>query len=83
MRITCNHSQSSYGIPVILSDGGDVMDYGPGLTAAIAKLGWSWADLATFWGYSSPRGVERYRQGVMVPPAAHLNMLGVELDRHR
>jgi len=81
MRMTCNHPQSSYGIPVILADDGSVMDYGPGLAACIDRLGWSWADLAAFWGFSSARGVERYRQGVMVPSAANLNMLGVELDR--
>jgi len=82
MRITCNHSQSSYGIPVILTDSGEVMDYGPGLTAALQKLGWSRADLATHCGYSGPRSVEKFWQGV-VPPATTLNMLGVALERRR
>jgi hypothetical protein len=82
MKITCNHSQSSYGIPVILSDGGEVMDYGPGLTAALQKLGWSRADFAVHCGYSGPRSVEKFWQGV-VPPSSTLNMLGVELDRCR
>ena len=82
MRVTCNHPASHYGVPVILADGGGVMDYGPGLTAALQKLGWSRADFATHCGYSGPRSVEKFWQGV-VPPAATLNMLGVELDRSR
>ena len=82
MRVTCNHQASHYGIPVILADGGGVMDYGPGLTAALAKLGWSRADFAAPCGYSGPRSVEKCWQGV-VPPAATLTLHGVELDRHR
>ena len=78
MRTTCNHPQSSYGIPVILADDGSVMDYGPGLTAGLQKLGWSRADFARHCGYST-RSVEKFWQGV-VPPAATLNMLGVALD---
>lgn len=81
MTITCNHSASSYGIPVIIGDDGQVMDYGPGLTAALAKLGWSRAQFAEHCGYQGPRSVEKFWQGV-VPPAATLNMLGVALERH-
>ena len=82
MKITCNHPQSSYGLPIILADGGEVMDYGPGLTAALQKLGWSRADFASHCGYQGPRSVEKFWQGA-APPAATLNMLGVELDRCR
>lgn len=81
MKITCNHSSSSYGIPVILGDDGQLMDYGPGLTAVLKNLGWSRSDFAANCGYSGPRSVEKFWQGV-VPPAAVLNMLGVALDRH-
>lgn len=80
MVITCNHSASSYGVPVILDDGGALMDYGPGLTATLKRLGWSRADFAAHCGYRSARSVEKFWQGV-VPPAATLNMLGVALDR--
>ena len=80
MQITCNHSASSYGIPVILDDGGDVMDYAPGLSAVLARLGWSRADFAEHCGYKSTRSVEKFWQGA-IPPAATLNMLGVELER--
>lgn len=82
MRVTCNHPQSSYGIPVILADDGTVMDYGPGLTAALQKLGWSRADFAGKCGYKSARSVEKFWQGV-VPPATTLNMLGVALEGRR
>jgi hypothetical protein len=80
MKITCDHSASSYGIPVILDDSGQPMDYAPGLTALLDRLGWSRADFATHCGYSGPRSVEKFWQGV-VPPAATLNMLAVELER--
>jgi len=82
MRITCNHSSSSNGIPIILADDGAVMDYANGLTAALQKLGWSRSDFASHCGYKSARSVEKFWQGC-VPPAATLNMLGVELDRVR
>lgn len=81
MKITCHHPASSYGIPVILDDDGNVMDYAPGLATALDRLGWTWQRLALFWGHSTARSVERYRQGLAVPPAAKLNMLAVELDR--
>lgn len=80
MRVTCHHSASSYGVPVILDDGGALMDYGPGLTAILDCLGWSRAQFADHCGYKSARSVEKFWQGV-VPPATTLNMLGVELDR--
>ena len=80
MVITCNHSASSYGIPIILDDSGAIMDYAPGLTAILERLGWSRADFAFHCGYKSVRSVEKFWQGA-VPPAATLNMLGVELER--
>lgn len=81
MRITCHHSASSYGIPVILDDRGALMDYVPGLTAILDKLGWSRADFAARCGYKSARSVEKFWQGV-VPPAATLNLLSVALESH-
>ena len=80
MTITCNHPASSYGQPVILSDGGEVMDYGPGLTAVLERIGWSRKDLAERCGYKNVRSVYNFWQGV-IPPATTLNVLGVELER--
>ena len=64
MTITCNHSSSSYGQPVILNDSGMVMDYWTGIKALRAKLGLSVQDLATECGVSK-RTVEGWEQGRM------------------
>lgn len=77
MKITCNHSASSYGQPVILDDSGAVMDYGSGMTAALKKLGWTRAEFAERCGYR-PRGVEKFWQGAPVPASA-LNVLALAL----
>jgi ribosome-binding protein aMBF1 (putative translation factor) len=73
MKITCNHSSSSYGVPVILSDDGDVMDYAPGIKAVRSKLGLSTQDLAEKCNVSR-RTVEGWEQGRM-PDAAALNVM--------
>jgi ribosome-binding protein aMBF1 (putative translation factor) len=73
MKITCNHSSSSYGVPVILADGGDVMDYAPGIKAVRAKLGLSTQDLAERCNVSR-RTVEGWEQGRM-PDVAALNVM--------
>lgn len=78
MKITCHHPASSYGIPVILSDGGDVLDYAEGLREVLTRLNWSRSDFASCCGYKSARSVEKFFQGV-VPTAATLNLLGVYL----
>lgn len=73
MKITCNHSSSSYGVPVILGDDGDVMDYAPGIKAVRAKLSLSTQDLAERCNVSR-RTVEGWEQGRM-PDAAALNVM--------
>ena len=73
MKITCNHSSSSYGVPVILDDRGHVMDYAPGIKAVRAKLGLSTKDLAEKCNVSR-RTVEGWEQGRM-PDAAALNVM--------
>lgn len=73
MKITTNHSASSYGVPVILDDRGRVMDYGPGIRAAMEKLGWDKRKTAAATGVSV-RTVEGWLQGRM-PDAAALNVL--------
>jgi hypothetical protein len=81
MTITCNHPASCYGIPVILSDGGEVMDYAPGLTAALNRIGWTREQAAVESGYKSARSIEKFWQGC--PPSARLlNRLSVELQKH-
>ena len=73
MKITCNHSSSSYGVPVILDDRGHVMDYAPGIKTLRAKLGLSTQQLAKSCNVS-PRTVEGWEQGRM-PDAAALNVM--------
>lgn len=78
MKITTNHSASSYGMPVILDDRGHVMDYAPGVKAARAKLNLTAEQLAEKLGVSV-RTVNGWEQG-RLPSAQGLNMLGILLD---
>lgn len=73
MRVTTNHSASSYGQPVILADNGSLMDYSPGIKAIRAKLDWSTQQLADACGVSR-RTVEGWEQG-RLPTAAALNVM--------
>jgi len=79
VKITCNHPSSSYGIPVILADGGDVMDYGPGIKAVREALTLSTDALAEACGVSR-RTVEGWEQG-RIPNAAPLNVMADLLKR--
>lgn len=80
MKITCDHSASSYGIPVILDDRGLVMDYGPGIKAARATLGLTAAQLAETCGVSE-RTMNGWEQGRR-PSTAALNVLEKLLRHH-
>jgi hypothetical protein len=80
VKITCNHPQSSGGVPVILDDSGQALPYPEGLTAVLGALKWTRRDFAAHCGYKSARSVEKFWQGT-VPPAATLNLLGAALDR--
>lgn len=73
MKITTNHSASSYGLPVILDGEGRLMDYPAGLAATLARLGWSRRDLADRTGFK-PRTVEGWFVGRPIPAEA-LNVL--------
>ena len=64
MRVTTNHSASSCGQPVILSDGGEVMDYAPCIKAIRDKLGFTTQQLADEIGVSR-RTVEGWESGRM------------------
>jgi DNA-binding transcriptional regulator YiaG len=75
MKITTDHSASSYGVPVILADDGTLMDTGPGIRAIRESLGMSRAQLGKALGVSA-RTVEAWEQGKDVPAAKRLYMLG-------
>jgi len=73
MKITTHHPSSSYGLPVILDDLGDVMDYPAGVRAFRCAYGLSTADLAKLCRVSR-RSVEAWEQGRPVPATA-LNVM--------
>ncbi len=81
MRITIDHAASSYGVPVILSDDGQLLDYAPGIRAAREKLGLTARKLGELCGVSE-RTVNGWEQGRM-PETAALNMLGKLLRAKR
>ena len=73
MQVTTDHPSSSYGVPVILADDGDVMDYAPGIKSVRSSLGLSTQQLADYCGVSR-RTVEGWEAGRM-PTAAALNVM--------
>lgn len=81
MKITCEHSASSYGLPVILGDDGKVMDYAPGIKALRAKLDLSTQQLADKCGVSR-RTVEGWEQS-RTPEAAALNVMALLLKKSK
>ena len=81
MKITCNHSASSYGFPVILNDNGDVMDYAPGIKLFRKKLGLTTIQLGQKCGVSG-RTIENWEQGRM-PSVAALNAMSLLIPKTR
>lgn len=73
MRVTTNHSASSYGMPIILDDDGNLIDYGPGIKTIRMNLRWSTQQMADACGVSR-RTVEGWEMGRM-PTAAALNVM--------
>jgi ribosome-binding protein aMBF1 (putative translation factor) len=80
MTITTEHAASSYGIPVILGDEGDLLDYAPGVQAIRRRLGLSTAELAGACG-KSRRTVEDWEQGRYMVPAEALYVMAGLLKR--
>jgi ribosome-binding protein aMBF1 (putative translation factor) len=81
VRITTQHPRSSYGIPVILGDDGEPLDYAPGVRAVRRALGLSTATLAGACG-KSRRTIEDWEQGRYKPPSESLIVMARLLD-HR
>ena len=74
MIVTIDHAASSYGVPVILGDDGQLLDYAPGIRSIRDKLGLTARQLGELCGVSE-RTVNGWEQGRM-PETAALNMLG-------
>ena len=62
MKLTTNHSASSYGVPVFIDGDGNPMNYAPALRQLRKDKGWSVSDLADQVGVSA-RTVEGWEQG--------------------
>ncbi len=75
MKITIQHPASSFGVPVILDDSGNPLDYSDGLRRCRYRLKMSTVELGRHFGCSG-RTVEGYEQGRIIPVAA-LNVLSV------
>ena len=71
MRLTTNHSASSYGVPIFVDNDNNPMDYAPALKQLRKEKDWSTADLAEKLGVS-PRTVENWEQGRMPSKTALL-----------
>jgi ribosome-binding protein aMBF1 (putative translation factor) len=82
MKITCDHPTSSYGIPVILDDAGNVIDYAPGVKAVRGRLGLTAEQLAEHCGYSV-RSVNSWEQGRSPVTASALNVMASLLKKER
>jgi DNA-binding transcriptional regulator YiaG len=80
MTITTEHPASSYGIPVILDDAGNPMDYAPGVKTVRARLGLSTTQLAEACG-KSRRTVEDWEQARRPVPVESLNVMAMLLAR--
>ena len=79
MKITISHSASSYGVPIILDDSGQPLDYADGLRRCRYRLKMSTVELGRHFGCSG-RTIEGYEQGRIIPVAA-LNVLSVLIDQ--
>lgn len=80
MKVTIDHPASSYGVPVIIDDDGNPMDYAAGVKEIRRRLDLTAAELAAKLGVST-RTVNGWEIGRM-PKTAALNMLG-KLMRER
>ena len=77
MKITHLHPASTGGLPIVLSDGGEVIPYerGEALQAILDCLEWSREDLSLCWGYTNENSVNRFFLAKPIPVPAHLMLL--------
>ena len=73
MKITIDHPDSAYGMPVILNDAGKPMKYALGIKTIRKRLRLSTTDLGAMCGVSR-RTVESWETN-RPPPAAALNVM--------
>jgi len=80
MKITCNHTASKYGIPVILDDYGNPYRYEIGVEKALEAIGWSMRRAAREAGYATEEGVH-WVIAMKEPSIPVLNVIGAALER--
>lgn len=69
MKLTTEHSASSYGVPVFLDDCDELVDYAEGLRQLRKEKNWNVKELAGRIGVS-PRTIEGWEQGRMPSKSA-------------
>jgi DNA-binding transcriptional regulator YiaG len=78
-RVTTDHAASSYGVPVIVDDAGQVLDTAIGVRAVRRALGLSTAELGEALGCSR-RTVENWEQSRNAPEVPTLYRLAELLE---
>jgi hypothetical protein len=86
MKLTTNHTQSSYNLPVFLTDAGEVIDYAPAIADICDALGSGKRlegaeKLAEICG-ASDRTVQGWIQG-RLPSKPCLMLLQIWLNSHK
>lgn len=71
MKLTTEHSASSYGMPVFVDEDGNLLDYAQAVKQICRDKGWTYQDLADRAGVSS-RTAEGWGQGRLPSKSALL-----------
>jgi transcriptional regulator with XRE-family HTH domain len=79
MKITTRHPRSTHGVPVILSDAGQVINYARGIALTLDLCNITPAEIAARTGVSK-RCIDHYIKGRRIPSAAFLNVLRDALE---
>lgn len=74
MKLSVNHSQSSYGVPVFVDDDNNSVDYAVGIRKLREELNKSRSDFGAELGVS-PRTVEAWENGLRMPSKSALLLM--------
>ena len=72
IRLTTDHSASSYGMPIFVDEKNNPLDYGVGLKQVAKDQGWTTKQLAEKLGVESPTIHNWYQGRRMIPKTALL-----------
>ncbi len=79
MKLTTDHPQSSYNIPIFVDNDNNTLDYADGVKAVRKALGLNTAQLGAELGVSG-RTVEDWEQGRYTPSKPVLRLLTMMID---